>query len=79
MPAHLLEPHERRSEIVKFRLTAAELKDLREAAKKMATDHMLHQAISVAIMDAMNLIQQMEALGYFDEEEGLLSVPGPAG
>ena len=35
MPAHLLEPHERRSEIVKFRLTAAELKDLREAAKKM--------------------------------------------
>ena len=35
MPAHLLEPHERRSEIVKFRLTAAELKDLREAASKM--------------------------------------------
>ena len=33
MPAHLLEPHARRSEIVKFRLTAAELKDLREAAK----------------------------------------------
>ena len=35
MPAHLLEPHERRSEIVKFRLTAGELKNLREAAKKM--------------------------------------------
>ena len=35
MPAHLLEPHERRSEIVKFRLTAGELKDLREAANKM--------------------------------------------
>tara|TARA_R100000656_G_scaffold5166_1_gene6831 strand:- start:23 stop:235 length:213 start_codon:yes stop_codon:yes gene_type:complete len=33
MPAHLLEPHERRSEIVKFRLTAAELKELQEAAK----------------------------------------------
>ena len=32
MPAHLLEPHERRSEIVKFRLTAAELKELQEAA-----------------------------------------------
>ena len=35
MPAHLLEPHERRSEIVKFRLTAAELKELQEAANKM--------------------------------------------
>jgi len=33
MPAHLLEPHERRSEIVKFRLTGAELKELQEAAK----------------------------------------------
>ena len=33
MPAHLLEPHERRSEIVKFRLTAGELKELQEAAK----------------------------------------------
>ena len=50
-----------------------------EAAKKMATDHMLHQAISVAIMDAMNMIQQMEALGYFEEDKGLLSAPGPAG
>ncbi len=35
MPAHLLEPQERRSEIVKFRLTAAELKELQEAANKM--------------------------------------------
>lgn len=33
MPAHLLEPHERRSEIVKFRLTAAELKELKKASK----------------------------------------------
>tara|TARA_R110000744_G_scaffold89609_1_gene174169 strand:+ start:428 stop:640 length:213 start_codon:yes stop_codon:yes gene_type:complete len=33
MPAHLLPAHERRSEIVKFRLTAAELKELQEAAK----------------------------------------------
>ena len=40
---------------------------------------MLHQAISVAIMDAMNMIQQMEALGYFEEDKGLLSAPGPAG
>jgi len=50
-----------------------------DAAKKMADDHMFHQAISVAIMDAMNLIQQMEALGYFEEDNGLLSAPGPAG
>tara|TARA_R110002126_G_scaffold159180_1_gene306545 strand:+ start:397 stop:579 length:183 start_codon:yes stop_codon:yes gene_type:complete len=33
VPAHLLEPHERRSEIVKFRLTAAELKELKKASK----------------------------------------------
>ena len=46
-----------------------------DAAKKMADDHMFHQAISVA----MNLIQQMEALGYFEEDNGLLSAPGPAG
>jgi hypothetical protein len=50
-----------------------------DAVKKMADDHMFHQAISVAIMDAMNLIQQMEALGYFEEDSGLLSAPGPAG
>ena len=42
--------------------------------------HIFHQAISVAIRDAINMIQQMEALGYFeDEEEKLLSKPGPAG
>lgn len=50
-----------------------------DAVKKMADDHMFHQAISVAIMDAMNLIQQMEALGYFEEDSSLLSAPGPAG
>tara|TARA_R100001530_G_scaffold120103_1_gene87327 strand:- start:39 stop:251 length:213 start_codon:yes stop_codon:yes gene_type:complete len=33
MPAHLLEPEERLSEIVKFRLTGADLKELQEAAK----------------------------------------------
>ena len=33
MPAHLLKPEERRSEIVKFRLTVAELKELQKAAK----------------------------------------------
>jgi len=52
---------------------------LGDAAMKMADDHMFHQAISVALMDAMNLIQQMEALGYFEEDNGLLSAPGPAG
>ena len=42
--------------------------------------HIFHQAISVAIRDAINMIQQMEALGYFeDEEEKLLSKPEPAG
>ena len=44
------------------------------------TDHTLfHKAISVAIMDAIELIQQVEALGYFDEVEEELSKPGPAG
>ena len=41
---------------------------------------MFHQAVSVAIRDAINLIQQMEAMGYFDtEEDVLLSKPGPMG
>ena len=33
MPAHLLKPEERLSEIVKFRLTGADLKELQKAAK----------------------------------------------
>ena len=42
--------------------------------------HIFHQAISVAIRDAINMIQQMEAMGYFEEDaEVLLSKPGPAG
>jgi len=46
--------------------------------------HIFHKAASVAIMDAMNMIQQVEALGYFDdgeddEESDFLSLPGPAG
>ena len=48
--------------------------------EKSSDTHVFHQAISVAIRDAINMIQQMEALGYFeDEEEKLLSKPGPAG
>ena len=51
-----------------------------DTALKMADDHMFHTAISVAIQDCINLIQQMEAMGYFAEEaEVLLSNPGPAG
>ena len=50
-----------------------------DTAKKMADDHMFHTAISVAIQDAINLIQQMEAMGYFQDDEELLSKPGPMG
>ena len=38
--------------------------------------NLFHKALSVAIQDAIELIQQMEAHGYFDEE---LSTPGMAG
>ena len=38
--------------------------------------NLFHQALSVAIQDCIELIQQMEAYGYFDEE---LSTPGMAG
>ena len=39
-------------------------------------DQLFHMSISVAIQDAIALIQQMEAYGYFDED---LSTPGMAG
>ena len=45
-------------------------------------EHIFHQAVSVAIKDAINMIQQMEAYGYFEDEQdekNLLSNPGPAG
>ena len=38
--------------------------------------NLFHKALSVAIQDCIELIQQMEAYGYFDEE---LSTPGMAG
>ena len=38
--------------------------------------NLFHKALAVAIQDAIELIQQMEAYGYFDEE---LSTPGMAG
>jgi len=38
--------------------------------------NLFHKALSVAIQDCIELIQQMEAYGYFDED---LSTPGMAG
>jgi len=38
--------------------------------------NLFHKALSVAIQDAIELIQQMEAYGFFDED---LSTPGMAG
>ena len=38
--------------------------------------NLFHKALSVAIQDAIELIQQMEAYGFFDEQ---LSTPGMAG
>ena len=38
--------------------------------------NLFHKALAVAIQDCIELIQQMEAYGYFDEE---LSTPGMAG
>ena len=35
----------------------------------MSDDDIFHMALSVAIQDCMALIQQLEAYGYFDEEE----------
>ncbi len=32
---------------------------------------LLHQAMSVAILDCIELIQQLEAYGYFEDEEEL--------
>ena len=41
-------------------------------------ENLYHRAISVAIMDAIELIQEVEVLGYFNEDEEL-SKPGLAG
>ena len=38
--------------------------------------NLFHRALAVAINDAIELIQQMEAHGFFDEQ---LSTPGMAG
>ncbi len=49
---------------------------------EMTDEQLMHMAWAVSIQDAMALIQQMEAYGYFEEieaEEDELSKPGPAG
>jgi hypothetical protein len=48
---------------------------------KPTDEQIFHMSISVAIQDAIALIQQMEAYGYFadKEEEDEVSRPGPAG
>ena len=49
---------------------------------EMNDDQIFHMGISVAIQDAIALIQQMEAYGYFEDEDynnDTMSKPGPAG
>ena len=50
---------------------------------EISDDQLFHMGCSVAIQDAIALIQQLEAYGYFDEddfpEDMDLSTPGPAG
>ena len=36
---------------------------------EITDDQLFHMAISVAIQDCIALIQQLEAFGYFEEEE----------
>ena len=36
---------------------------------ELTDDELFHMALSVAIQDCMALIQQLEAFGYFDDEE----------
>ena len=38
--------------------------------------NLFHKALAVAIQDAIEMIQEMEALGFFDDK---LSTPGMAG
>ncbi len=49
--------------------------------QKASDDNIFHKALAVAILDAINFIEQVESMGWFDEvsEEDLMSNPGPAG
>ena len=57
-----------------------EVKDLQSPVigAKKSDDELFHMAISVAIQDAIELIQELEVFGFFDEDEEL-SRPGLAG
>ena len=50
---------------------------------EITDDQLFHMSVSVAIQDAIALIQQMEAYGYFEKEEEGEELPqhkrGPAG
>ena len=46
---------------------------------EVTDDQIFHMGISVAIQDAIELIQQLEVYGYFDDDEDNLSTAGPAG
>jgi len=46
---------------------------------EVTDDQLFHMGISVAIQDAIELIQQLEVYGYFDDDEDNLSTAGPAG
>ena len=42
-------------------------------------DNLYHQALSGAIMESIELIQELEVMGYFEEDMEPMSRPGPAG
>ena len=42
-------------------------------------ENLYHQALSVAIMESIELIQELEVMGYFEEDMEPMSRPGPAG
>ena len=49
---------------------------------EISDDQLYHMSLSVAIQDAIALILEMEAYGYFEEMEDetqVLDKPGPAG
>jgi hypothetical protein len=60
-----------------------QVKDLHSPIKgaKKSDDELFHMAISVAIQDAIELIQELEVYGFFtgNDEDEELSRPGLAG
>ena len=43
------------------------------------SEEMFHMALSVGIRDAIDMIQELEVLGYFEDDDEPLSTPGMAG